>query len=248
MNIAIVDDLPMDQERLQKALMTYAAIHRLSLDIHVFSSAEEFLADYQPLKYTILFLDIFMEGMTGIEAAAKVREADDEVLLVYLTTSEEHRAQAFETYASAYLVKSPDDSVLYKTMDHLLHLCTEREEKRFFFVCDRQNMSLRYDDIMALQTEGNYILLRTVKGDTFKTRMLFSDAAKEFSKDKRFLSIVRGVIVNLDHVQSITEDTCQLVGDLSFPLNTRKARTIQQIWHNYNFEKLRRLSLGREKK
>ena len=69
MNIAIVEDMHVDAEILRAQLLAYASQKRLRMDIHCFSSAEELLAEYHPLKYTVVFLDIFMNGMNGVEAA-----------------------------------------------------------------------------------------------------------------------------------------------------------------------------------
>ena len=244
MNIAIVDDNPLDQHQLEQALQTYATIHGLSFEIRLFSSAEALIDGYQPLTYSLIFLDIYMDQMTGIEAASLIRRVDDDVLLVYQTTSEEHRAEAFETYASAYLIKPVSEAALFRTMDHLLHLRTGLEEKRFFFVCDRQKQSLPYREILALQTDGNYMIIHDTREKTYRVRMRFSEAEEEFSSDKRFLTIIRGVIVNLDHVQSISAGTCRMTGDLSFPVNIRRNKAIEQAWHTYNFEKLRHLPAG----
>ena len=76
MNIAIVDDLTVDLQKLKILLEQYASMHRIDLEISCFHSAESFLAEYRPYQYTILFLDIFMDGMTGVEAAGKIREMD----------------------------------------------------------------------------------------------------------------------------------------------------------------------------
>ena len=243
MNIAIVDDMQPDREKLENALMEYSAIHQLELEVRSFSGAEEFLSDYRQYQYTVLFLDIFMDGMTGIEAAQKVREIDDDVLLVFLTTSEEHRAEAFQCYASAYLIKSGDDEAVFRTMDHLFHLHTDREEKRFSFTSEKKDYKLRYADIVSLQSDGNYILITDLNGNSYRSRMQLSDAEKVLSQDSRFQPIIRGVIVNLDHVLQITNNTCRLRGNASYPVSALKSKALQQIWHNYNFEKLNREAL-----
>ena len=240
MNIALVDDSPMDLERLQKALTEYAVIQQLDLEISCFSNGEELLAGYQPFLYTIIFLDIYMDQMTGIEAAEKIRRIDHDIILAFLTTSEEHRADAFQVFASSYLLKPVRNEEVFRFMDHILHLHTETEEKRFFFVSNRQEHSVRYQDIVSFQTDGNYILVNDLTGNTFRTRMLLSEVEKLLSDDNRFLSILRGVIVNMDHVIRITDEVCVLKGDRTFPINTKKSKVIRNIWHNYNFQKLRK--------
>lgn len=243
MNIAIVDNSREDLNRLREALLRYASIHQLDLQIEGFSDAETFLAGYRPFLYTVVFLDIYMEKMTGIEAAEKIREVDDDVLLVFQTTSEEHRAEAFTWYASAYLIKSPDDGVLFRTLDHILHLHTEKNGKRFDFTSEKRDISLRYDEIVSLQASGNYIVITDRAGTSYRTRMVFSEVQQRLSQDGRFQSVIRGVLVNLDHVVRISGRTCQMTGGQSFPVSSRKSREMEQIWHHYSFDKLRRESM-----
>ena len=69
MNIAIVDDRKEDREKLSSILLKYAAAGSEKLNIQHFESAEALLDNYQPFLYTILFLDIYMDGMSGMQAA-----------------------------------------------------------------------------------------------------------------------------------------------------------------------------------
>ena len=75
--IALIDDMGTDQEKIEMLLNDYAAIHSLCFRIKSFSSAEEFFSVFQPYRFSIIFLDIYMEGMSGIEAAKQIRESDD---------------------------------------------------------------------------------------------------------------------------------------------------------------------------
>ena len=84
MNIAIVDDSASDRRHLEQILQKYAAINQLDMNIEHFSGGEAFLNHYQPYQYTIIFLDIFMNGITGIKTAEIIRETDEESVLVFL--------------------------------------------------------------------------------------------------------------------------------------------------------------------
>ena len=243
MNIALVDDLATDLDKLESCLREYASIHQLDLDLQRFSGAEQFLKEYHPLKYTVIFLDIYMDGMNGIEAAEKIRETDADTLLVFLTTSEEHRADAFRFHAYDYLHKPYNQSNVFRTMDHILRLHTEEDSRRFFFTCNRKNCSLRYADLVCLETNKNYLLIQDTTGQTWRTRMTFSAAANLLSEDPRFLTIVRGLIVNMDHIQHLSNGICHLDNGTRLPVTARNIKAIRQMLHNYHFLKIRREAL-----
>lgn len=69
-NIAAVDDLPADLERLGAALETYAAQHELTIEVSGFRSGEELLEAAASGGFDIVFLDIVMDGIDGLETRA----------------------------------------------------------------------------------------------------------------------------------------------------------------------------------
>ena len=120
MNIAVIDDMPDEISAVKKLLKEYAALNRFEAEISEFSSAEAFLKDYFPLQYAVIFMDIYMNGMTGVEAVRIIRETDSNVIIVFLTTSEDHRADAFSCHAYDYLIKPVLKESLFRTMDDIL--------------------------------------------------------------------------------------------------------------------------------
>ncbi len=80
-------------------------MNQLEYHIDLFPGGEDLLGTYRPFQYTVIFLDIYMDGISGIETAEKIREADEDANLVFLTASEEHRPEAFSVFATAYLIK-----------------------------------------------------------------------------------------------------------------------------------------------
>lgn len=237
MEIALVDDLAQDRESLKELLKEYAAIHHLAVAFHEYDSAEALLKDYQPLRFTVVFLDVYMDGMSGVEAAEKIRRGDDRVLLVFVTTSQEHVAQAMHFFASSYIMKPCEQKELFRTMDHILRLNTEAVDKRFSFVSERQNYSLPLKEIISLVSTANYLTVHDRSGKEYRTRMTLG-AAQELL-DERFLLILKGILVNLDEVKEMTDNLCILSDGSRYPINVKKRRELKQIWQNYMFAQAR---------
>ena len=85
-NIAVVDDLARDRETVRAKVLGYAACRGLPWQVTVFSGGEELLADLTPGRYDVVFLDILMGGLDGIETARRLRQVDRDALLVFVTT------------------------------------------------------------------------------------------------------------------------------------------------------------------
>lgn len=246
MNIALVDDMPQDLKGFVAVLQDYAAINQLPLEVTTFTSAEAFLADYQPLKYTVIFLDIYMDGITGIQAAEQIRRRDQDTILVFLTTSDEHRAEAFQYHAYDYVRKPVDAGQLFRVMDDILRRHTEWMEQRFSFSSNRREYSLPHGDIMYVQSAGHMVEVVDRNGRSYSARSTFAQVCEQLEGDKRFLLILRGILVNMDYITGITRDSCFLQGERRLPLNVKKRKTIEQLWHNYKFAKIRSAALRKE--
>lgn len=73
MKIAICEDLKTDSEHIYKLIEEYAKVNRLNVDIDVYFNGEDFLKNFKPNLYQIVFLDIYMDksGITGMDVAKK---------------------------------------------------------------------------------------------------------------------------------------------------------------------------------
>lgn len=70
-----------------------------------FERGESFLAAEKEQRFTVAFLDIYMHGISGMDAAKELRKTDADCLLVFTTTSTDHAPEGFQVRALHYLVK-----------------------------------------------------------------------------------------------------------------------------------------------
>lgn len=240
MNIAVVDDMAEERENIRRILSDYAAASRTGLSVSEFGSAEELLADYRPLRYSAVFLDIYMEGMSGIEAAQKVRETDKDSLIVFLTTSEDHMPDAFRLHAYEYITKPVGRENLFRVLDDILHRTTPMEIPRFSFMTTQGENAISYDDLVMIGTDAhNYLEIIDKAGNTLTTRMTFQAASGHLLQDKRFLLIRRGVIVNMAYIRKFDNALCHLTMGAPVPISPRSRKKLEQVWDNYLMDKMR---------
>lgn len=237
MNLAIVDDCAADRLRLEQTLKEYGSIHRLELHTDHFSGGEALLQTYQPFAYTVVFLDIYMDGISGIETAERIRAVDEDSAIVFMTTSEEHRSAAFSVFAVGYLSKPFADAEVFRILDHILRLRTDGEN-RFTFSYDRQSHSLRCADIASIETDGNYLVICDRRGERYRTRMTFSYAQTQI--DSRFLTLMKGIMVNMDCIEQIKKTICILQDGRTFPIHVKNEKELKQKWLNYKFAAIRK--------
>ncbi|MBP5249963.1 MAG: response regulator transcription factor [Lachnospiraceae bacterium] len=247
MNIAIVDDDQKEIDTLSDTLKEYAALGKTALTINVFHSAQEILAAYRPYAYTAIFMDIYMDGKTGIEAAQEILSLDRRAIIIFLTSSDEHMPQAFSMHAYDYIGKPAKKERLFKVMDDVLLRKSELESSPTLTInCDRNTVSLPYRDIVYVRTaDHNYLEIMDEAKNTYITRLTFSKVADTLAKDRRFLLIIRGIIVNMEYIHKLSGDICYLKNGVQLPINIRNAKELENIYQNFKFDSMRNESARR---
>ena len=241
LNIAIVDDQAQDASSLHRLISNYALYNSLDLHIAEFRSAEEFFHDYQPYAFSIVFMDIYMNELTGIDAAKKIRKNDRDIFIIFLTTSSEHMREAFSTHAFDYIEKPIEESRLFSVLDDILDRHTSKvNEPSLRFSSNRSDYMLPFKDIMLIRTaERNYLEITDINSTSYKTRMTFKEVSGLINTINYFLEINRGISVNLNYVTGIKNGICSMKGGTLAPVNLSKQAEIEQIWINFKFSKIR---------
>lgn len=143
-----------------------------------------------------MFLDIFLDGMSGIDAARIIRDADRDALIVFLTSSNEHMPDAWRLHAFEYVEKPVSEEKLFPVLDDIRDRITPASGPRFSFFGQGSEHSVLYDKLVMVGTNAhNYLEGTDCSGETLQTRMTFAEAGDILLKDKRFLLVRRGVIV-----------------------------------------------------
>ncbi len=241
MNIAIVDDSKTEAEVLLALLREYAESGSIDINTHYYKCAEDFLAVFSPEKYNVIFMDIYMGKMTGIEAAAKIKESGNKPLLVFLSQSEEHMAEALHNHAYDYVIKPITKEKLTRLMDDITaKLSTVISlSQELSFVSEKIEYRIPFEDIAYVKSEKHYLEIGTISGTTYRTRMTFSEVSDQLLSDKRFLSTLRGIIVNMDYIKNIKDGICNLENGMIVPVNVKNSKKYEQFWQTYMFNKIK---------
>lgn len=102
--VAIVEDEPAAAEELKSYLARYEKESGTAFAVTVFRNAVTFLAGYKP-KYGIVFMDIEMPDLNGMDASRKLREVDSAVVLIFVTNMAQYAVKGYEVDALDFIVK-----------------------------------------------------------------------------------------------------------------------------------------------
>ena len=122
MKIAICDDDASCMQQVLAVVNDYIADHKeIPLSFVSFTNSHDLLeAADKNGGYDIYILDIVMPGMNGIQLGLKLRNANHDGKIIYLTSSEEYAIDSFQVKAFHYIIKPIKKDVFYRTMDEAL--------------------------------------------------------------------------------------------------------------------------------
>ena len=103
MRIAIVDDIETERALLKMRLERQLSLYGVETEILEFDSSESFLAAEKERHFTVVFLDIYMKGLSGMDAAKELRKTDADCFLIFTTTSTDHALEGFQAVSYTHL-------------------------------------------------------------------------------------------------------------------------------------------------
>ncbi len=236
MNIAIVEDLAQDRERISSCLSLYMAKLGLTYQLYTYENAEEFVEALNTLTFRIVFMDIYLQGMTGMEAAVCLRRRNRDCKLIFLTISTEHCLEGFRVNACHYLIKPFADHDFTEAMGRC-NLQPTYDVPYLDVICDGKKLKLNTESIIYMQVQKRNVLIQTMN-QALIVNGPFQALTKLLLNDRRFLLCIQGILVNMDHISS-QEETVFIVknGDI-LPINIRNKRQIIQSYRDYIFDNM----------
>ncbi len=120
MKIAICDDDSRELDRILSFIDTYRRESKVSITYKAFQSATELISNVSSGDYSILFLDILMPGINGMQAAHEIRDFDAGVKLVFLTSSPEFAVESYAVKAYDYILKPVFKDKFFSILDSVI--------------------------------------------------------------------------------------------------------------------------------
>lgn len=164
MNIAIVEDEKTYSDTVKEYLLRFAEENAAVFDIAVFDNAISLLTNYSG-KYDVILLDIKMPYINGMDAARRLRELDEKVILIFITSLAQYAVKGYEVNALDYILKPVTyGEFAIKFMRAYKKL--KKKENSFIVVPTERGMAkLDPEDIAYCEVIGHNITFHTVGGD-----------------------------------------------------------------------------------
>ncbi|MDO4548748.1 MAG: LytTR family DNA-binding domain-containing protein [Clostridia bacterium] len=236
MKIAVCDDSREERDRLIAMLREYCGARNICAEFAQYNSGETFLEDFAPGAFSLVFLDIYMGGMSGVEAAKTLKDADYDCIIIFTTTSREHGADAFDLDAFYYFVKPFTREKLFSVMNKWYDaFCAWRT---IALKCGRTTREVLIRDILYIDVLGRNSTVHTAS-EAIETAAPLT-AVEMLLPAGEFIRLIRYCLAALRHIGSVGEDFVILSNGERLAISRRERENIRQQLAAYRLRALRR--------
>ncbi len=232
-HIAICDDVQKDRESLCLVLKEELEAFNADARFIKFGSGNALLDAWEKKKTDIhlIFLDIYMKGLDGIETARRLRTAGYRAEIIFLTMTQDFAIEGYEVDAAGYLLKPLEK----KKLRQLLQRLFKREDPVMLTLRQGSKVySFAPSEIVYIESNRNRLTIHTVKETIYYYGRL--DELEEKLTEKSFLRCHQSYLVNMDRVYSAKDVFHMETGDI-VPIRVRERRAIRETYFRYMTEK-----------
>ena len=239
LNIAVVDDELSDIARLKNFILNWSVMSEHTLNaIRAYTSGEEILRDYFPGMFNIVFMDIIMNEINGIETAKKLREHDTGLIIVFMTTSREYAFDAFPVHPFDYVLKPCGKKDVERVLDDAMRRISS-EDPKITIRSAQSEYTVSMQKIISVVSNGHHVEVNMTDGRSILSGMTFKEAEKIFSEYSRFILCNRGIIVNMSHISSEDNGVFIMKNGMRYPIRIKGQSKIKAAFFQYLIDNMK---------
>lgn len=227
---AICDDEKKICEIYQEKIKNLSEKLEVSFEIEIFWEETEFLQELFLEKFDLVFLDIDMPHISGMEIAKRMMELEEKPLLVFITNRNELVYQTFEYQPLGFLRKSFFDEEIEAVLRRAVQKIAEAES-RYVFKNGNQLTQVKISDIFYFEADKNYVYLYT-RQEKYHFRGTLS-AVEEALCGHHFIRIHKGFFVNQEAVFQLGADCVKLENGVVLPIGRTNREEVRKRLMRY---------------
>ena len=204
-SITICDDEPGTCSDIENIILNYTHSHAIETVIEIFYSGETLYESMEKgYRTDLLFLDIQLFEMNGVEVGKKIREqlGNEKISIIYISSKETYAMSLFQVRPFDFLVKPIREEELFRVIGELRELLKER--KKIFEYTDTKGIhKISYDKILYFYSLGKRVHIVTSEKE-YEYRGKLKDVADV--TEEYFLLIHKSYLINMEHVEHYEYD------------------------------------------
>lgn len=218
LRIAVVDDQPDIRQQLCSMIEQYSQENACPLQITAFSDGSQVITNYQK-GFDIIFLDIEMPEIGGMDAAERIRTVDPDVVLIFVTNMAQYAIRGYEVDALDFVLKPVNYYQFSTKLNRAVQRVQHRKGGQIALQTAGGVQLLNTEGIYWLETRDRMLHYHTSTG-VWSVRASMQSAEKQLAP-YHFVRCNQCYLVNLRYVKGVQNDMVQ-VGDDRLEISRRQ--------------------------
>lgn len=232
LKVLVCDDDPAVRDALQKCLHAYGRQHAVTMEVAEFESAEDLLKAHG--VFDALFLDIFLDGMDGTEAAWRL-STEERRRTVFLTTSHDHAIEAYRLGAAHYLVKPVSPEAVTEALDRCLHAEGRAKDAEPVVTLRTTDGVVPVAMASIRMAEAKDKVCVITAADREWRAYMSLNALEAMLDGCRFLRVHRSYVVNMGRIKTLYHDRVVMDDGTTIALSRGRRQEIRRAYHDFMF-------------
>jgi len=227
--IALCDDEPTICAEIERILIRLRGEKKLDLQIEVFLSGEELCKALDRGEvFHLLYLDVRMKLLDGIEVSRKIRDEflDETLQIVYVSSSREHTMQMFENRPMNFLPKPVSEEDIERTLQKAMSLWS-RDKTVFEFNNNNNQYRVKVNEITYFESDNKKILVHTLTG-TFEFYGKLSQVEQQLDA-QNFVWIHKSYLVNYIYIREAKYEEVTMSSGLRLPISQTFRKSVRDF-------------------
>ena len=222
-NIGICEDELHYRVNIKDMLGDILSTYSINYKIYEFSSGEELLSNY-PKDLDILIMDIQMKIINGMDTARKIREFDQNLEIIFMTSFSEFMQEGYEVKAYRYILKPISERKISRNILPCINEIMKKKNNYLTINVKNYVDRIKIDSIVYIETDRPNILIYT-NDNKYTTKMSISKIDK-ILREHGFFSCHNSYIVNLKLVESMNSNTLK-IGEKYIPISKYRVKELK---------------------
>jgi DNA-binding LytR/AlgR family response regulator len=225
----IIEDDESAGEALRSLVMRYLDEHSVDARVECMRSAFDFIGFKQ--HWDLVFMDIALPGVDGMEAARLLRECDAETLLIFVTDLAQFAVRGYEVDALDFVVKPVNYQSLSMRLDRAMRILAGKQVSNIYLSTKYGARVFPITDLIFAEVRGHNLEYH-LPSETITVRGTMSKLEEEMSSSQ-FIRISNSCLINADHIHSINGSTVRMSTGDELAISRTKKKSALEALANY---------------
>ena len=219
LRIAVVEDDKTYAAQLKEYLVRYGTEKNQKISVALFPDGEDIVTDYSA-EFDIILMDVEMTFMDGMTTAERIREKDNEVVIIFITNMPQYAIQGYKVDALDYVLKPISYFAFSQRIDRALTRVKKKEATYITVAQKGGKKKLKVDKICYVEVRDHDLIYHSIKGDIV-TKSSMKEAEDTLGGTK-FFRCNRCYLVNLEYVEDFRGNDVTVASDVIQVSRARK--------------------------